>query len=277
MATIGIIGALHSIACKEPGYFDGVLHGIFQAADGYDHDVVVFRPNAWSTDEPTFFNPRCDGLIVFQTAFHTPIFDAVKDVGVPVVTVGGAAEQPHWPSVDIDNYGGTKSAVEHLLAMGRRRIAMLHCNAVGGWAVERYRAYVDVVQAAGIPLQDRHIVAVEIPSVEYGYEAACALLSDRNGPQPDGIVTVNDDVACGVLMRLAELKISVPKQVAVVGFDDTSRSEQVGLTTIRQPTEAIGARAVELLGHSISYPDVPAEHVAILGEFVVRRSTSVRS
>jgi DNA-binding LacI/PurR family transcriptional regulator len=97
--------------------------------------------------------------------------------------------------------------------------------------------------------------------------------------RPDAIVCANDMTAAALLQTLAELDVSVPSDVAVVGFDDVKYSRLLGppLTTIRQPCEAIGQAALQVMLDRIREPDLPARTVLLETTLVVRRSCGAQA
>lgn len=276
--SIGVVGLGVSIEHNQPNFFDALLRGILQGGSRYDRDVTVIRHSQWAWDDsaPLFSSQDYAGLILFGTAFRSPVLEGVDLSGLPAVTIGGAGERPDLSSVDVDNYTSARAAVQHLIDLGHRRIGYVNGEPIAVWARERYRAYVDALASAGIPIDYRLIAPVYIAGVNEGYDAACRLLS---GPdRPTAIATVNDDTAYGVLSRLAEAGLRVPEDVAVIGFDDNPNSVLATppLSTIRQPKHAIGTKAFDLVMTHILNPSAPVEHVTIPGELVLRSSTGQR-
>jgi LacI family transcriptional regulator len=275
--TIGVVGLGISVEHNQPNFFDEVLRGILQGGAKYDFDVTVVRHSQWAGADslPVFSADRFDGLIVLGTAFRDRIFEGVDISGLPAVTVGGAVERSDLPSVDVDNYASARAAVQHLIDLGHGRIGYVSGAEIAGWARDRHRAYADTLGSAGIPVDESLIALVDVAGVDEGYDAACRLFSGDPSTRPTAVATVNDDTAHGVLSRLQEIGLYVPDDVSLIGFDDNLSSSTLTppLSTIRQPKQAIGNKAVELLVTHILNPDAPTVHATIPGELVLRAST----
>lgn len=274
--TIGVVGYGTEIT-DHPNFFDEIVRGILHGAAMFDLDITIVRPSQWSGPEslPVFGAKRYDGVIILATALLDRIFEGVDLSGLPAVTIGGAFERPDFPSVDVDNYGSSRAAVQHLIDQGHRRIAYVSASGLAGWARERYRAYVDAITEAGVPVEDDLVVHLDIPGVDDGYEAACQIFAVAPDKRPTAVATVNDDVALGVFSRIKELGLRIPADVSVIGFDDSPGAvTEPPLSTIRQPKHAIGTKAVELMIARLDNPGAPVPHVTIPGELVLRSSTA---
>jgi len=273
--SIGVVGLGISTEHNLPNFFDEMLRGILQGGNRFDRDITVIRPSQWDWEHsaPLFYAEDYAGLIILGTSFRTTVMQGIDISRLPTVTIGGALDMPHMSSVDVDNYGSACAAVQHLIDLGHRRIGYISGEAVAGWGLERHRAYIATMTAAGLDVDESLIARVDVAGVDEGYDAACRLLL---GDRPTAIAAVNDDTAHGALSRLQDIGVSVPDEISLIGFDDnlTSASSKPPLSTIRQPKQAIGARAVELLVTHILNDEAPIRHVTIPGVLVVRASTA---
>jgi len=274
--VIGIIGMVRTRTRQSYGYYDEVLQGVIAGAGAYDADVHVFRDNSWlwsETDAP-YQGGICDGLILFSTACLPEVFTVVGASRLPVVSVGENVIASGMSSVDIDNYGASKAAVDHLIKLGHKRIGILTGRLLGiGWARLRFAGYVDAFAQAGLPLDESLIADIVGIDFDGGYESTCQLLAQ--GDPPTAIVGLNDDIAMAAITRVTELGLRVPQDVSIIGFDDVLRAERSTppLTTMRQPTQAIGAKAVDTLMKHIANRHLDAQQVTVPGEIMVRAST----
>lgn len=169
----------------------------------------------------------------------------VRAAGVPVICLG----RPSWGDlsyVDADNRGGARQAVTHLITAGRRTIGTIAGPADMIAAGDRLLGYQQAMDDAGLP-PNRAVCRGDFTAAS-GEHAMLRLL-DRN-PNLDAVFAASDLMALGALRVLHRMGVHVPDQVAVVGFDDAAlaRHTMPLLTTVRQPVEEMGARAVaELL------------------------------
>jgi DNA-binding LacI/PurR family transcriptional regulator len=198
---------------------------------------------------------RQDGLVIVgQSDQHAALNQAAESYH-PLVVWGGHLSGQVYCSVGTDNIGGARRAVDHLLGLGRKRIAflgMLELPEIG----LRYEGYVRALRAAGIE-QDPALVLPAHFSFETAYEA---------------IFATSDIIALAAIQALAAAGIDVPGQVSVVGFDDIAIAAQSTppLTSVQQDL-AKGARTiVDLLFKRMAGEDAPS--ATLLPKLVVRKS-----
>jgi LacI family transcriptional regulator len=170
--------------------------------------------------------------------------------------------------VGLDLGRAARAAVEHLVGLGLRRIALLALPDSEG---RRYQAYVSVMEAAGLPQE-----FILLPEGSRGetrrqfreYVAA-------NG-HPEAVFCHNDDTAIAVYRALCDLGLRVPEDVALVGCDGIEDTEflPVPITTIVQPVEEMSRLAWEFLRNRIREPDAPPQHVVLEARLEIRASSA---
>jgi LacI family transcriptional regulator len=192
---------------------------------------------------------------------------------LPVVLIAGDSGQRYADVVAADNWSGTHALVEHLVTVhGRRRLFLVDGPAASPDAAVRRRAMEAVIAAH--PGTELTGTANGRFSATGGERAAGRLLAGAEGVLPDAIVCANDQMAIGVLRRLADGGVRVPRDVAVVGFDDIFPAALCDppLTTVRQPMRQIGERACERLFARIADPSLPPAAELLPAELVLRAS-----
>jgi LacI family transcriptional regulator len=218
---------------------------------------------------------RVDGLIVLSPHLDAAHLAANLAGRLPVLLMNGGANDAGRPSMMVDNVGGAVAAVEHLLALGHRRIVHIGGPSANLEARERQAGYVQAMVAAG---QEPQVLAGDFTQAS-GHVAATALLSE--GVRPQAIFAGNDMMAVGVLLALQEAGVRCPEDVAVVGFDDVPIAALVrpALTTLRIEIAETGRRAMERLVALIASaaqadgaPDTACE--IIRPRLVIRQSTT---
>jgi DNA-binding LacI/PurR family transcriptional regulator len=194
--------------------------------------------------------------------------------GIPFVIVDPTGEPMHdTPSVGATNWNGGLTATRHLIELGHRRIA-----AVGGPSdilcsrarVDGFRAAMD---AAGAVV-DPSLISHGRFSVEEGIERGRDLLH-RSNP-PTAIVTGNDLQALGVYQAARELRIDIPEQLSIVGFDDLPVARWVGppLTTVRQPLVEMAEAAAEMVVALAAGETPTPSRIELATQLIVRESTA---
>lgn len=194
-------------------------------------------------------------------------------VGCPVVIFGRPSERVDTVTTDFE--AGIRLGVEHLASLGRRKIEYLcPSEALTLWSgQQRRQSFLDAMQDLGRPAL-AHCYEGELGGMSQAREAAEIL--GRSGNCPDALVCFNDLVAVGALMGLRRAGRAVPKDVAVVGFDDIPMAAEldIPLTTLDMPLSDICETAVAALVQRLSgkSPDVPRQ-VLLQPNLIVRASS----
>ncbi len=184
-------------------------------------------------------NRKVDGVILIS---YLPLEKLVrlKEEGVPI-----AAYNRNIPvdCVDGDKYGGGLQATEHLIKLGHTKIAFI---GISDESETRFTGYKDALHRHGLTLEKNWLIK-GTGSVETGYGGIRKILSQKN--RPTAVFTFNDMVALGVMSASTNAGLSVPDDLAVVGFDNLRDTPywQVPLTTVDQPKEKIARLLVETL------------------------------
>ena len=227
----------------EP-FFAGVLRGINSAL--IETPLQLWLAMAASARqrervEHHLTDQHVDGVLLLSLHDDDPLPGLLRARDMPFVLGGGAARlEPGDAFVDVDNAAGARQAVDHLRALGRRRIATV----AGPQDMEVGRARLAGYRAAA-PGAD--LVAYGDFTEEGGAAAMRALL-DRE-PRLDAVFAASDLMASGALRVLRAAGREVPREVALVGFEDAPIARQTDppLTTVHQPAEVMGRRMAELL------------------------------
>lgn len=191
-----------------------------------------------------------------------------------VTTLG--AEAPHWSSVRIDDRLVARTAVEHLIGLGHRRIGLINGMIDEGLdfvtPTDRGAAYREA-------LVDHHLST--LPELEAdggftlagGYEGGLKLLGQPE--PPTAIFCASDEMAFGLLRACRELGVRVPEDLSIIGVDDHEMSPYLDLTTVRQPVREQGeAAARQILALVEGEAPAEAEHLVLPTELVVRGTTA---
>ncbi|MEU6521820.1 LacI family DNA-binding transcriptional regulator [Streptomyces sp. NPDC046924] len=189
---------------------------------------------------------RVDGVLLVSVHADDPLPDMLARLEIPAVISGPRSAAETLTSVDSDNYGGARQAVEHLLGRGRRRIAHITGGLDVYGAQRRVDGYRDALRDAGHEVDDLLIEAGDF-SEEGGRHAMAALLERR--PGLDAVFAASDVTAAGARHALREAGRRIPDDVALVGYDDSAIARHMDppLTSVRQPIEEMGHRMIDLL------------------------------
>ena len=220
-----------------------------------------------------FEQQRVRGVLISPIADITGRLGMLRARGIPAVLVDRAAADASFSSVSVDDVAGGRMAADHLIAIGRSRLAYLGGPLKLRQAADRLEGARQAVAAhPGVTLE---VVELDALSVFAG-RAAGAVIAAR-AERPDGIFAANDLVAIGVLQALMPgIGTTVPVDIALIGYDDIdfASSAVVPLSSIRQPSALIGQTAVDILLEEAADPTITPRQVQFQPELVVRASTA---
>ena len=201
----------------------------------------------------TFYRRRVDGVISATAQIWGPYSERLARIEIPTVLVNQFSDvgraQLRW--VHVDDYSGACQAMQHLLALGHRRIGYIGAGNRPYSNQRRLAGYRDTLQQAGIPIDDAliHIAPADhrlhSDDVADGQMLSAKLLQTG----VTAIFCYNDMVAVGVLLTCRSLGLAVPQQLSIVGFDDIELTQYVTppLTTVHQPKLTLGRTAMSIL------------------------------
>lgn len=248
-----------------------VMRGIGEALHQRHFHLLLYGYR--QQDEPppaAFLDGRVEGLIILAPHRDDSLPCELVRIGCPVAVIGGG-EWEGAITVDVDNREGGRLAAEHLLRLGHRHIAHLIGPPDVPNAIDRRRGYEQALREAGIPLCPEYLVPTGFDE-RSGYASAKAVLSLT--PRPTALFVANDVAALGVLMACVDLGLSVPGDVAVVGYDDSliCTLTRPTLTSVRQPAFQLGCVAAESLLAMIGDKPPPIRRHVLPPELVIRDS-----
>jgi DNA-binding LacI/PurR family transcriptional regulator len=196
---------------------------------------------------------------------------------VPIVMLGEHSVNAAIDHVAIDNVEAARTAVAHLVSLGHRRIAAIGANPHRGTADLRMQGYRTALAEAGLVAHEELVA----PAAKYHrYDGAQAMKALLDLPEPpDAVFCFNDLLAVGALRAAADRGLSVPRDLAVVGFDDIEEGAYANptLTTISPDKKAIAETAVSLISTRITFgASHPARSVVTPHALRVRASTVSR-
>ncbi|MGW7301528.1 MULTISPECIES: LacI family DNA-binding transcriptional regulator [unclassified Streptomyces] len=194
---------------------------------------------------------RVDGVLLVSVHADDPLPDLLTQLEIPAVISGPRSAAETLTSVDSDNYGGARQAVEHLYARGRRRIAHITGRMDVYGARRRADGYREALADAGLPVDETMMEPGDF--TEEGGRRAMAALLERH-PDLDAVFAGSDVMAAGARQVLRETGRRIPDDVALVGYDDSAIARHMDppLTSVRQPIEEMGRRMIDLLLEEIA-------------------------
>lgn len=254
------------------------LDGTATAAESAGAEMVVRKVGSVADDDALGWAQnlaRAGRIGVIEvTAFYSRArADALRAVGLPLVLVD-PLDEPRTSVYNIGatNWAGGVEATRHLIELGHQRIAYIGGPAMIACNIARQHGYMAALHQAGITY-DPALVLHDSFTFEHGLNAATVFLSRRT--RPTAIFAGSDLAALGVLEAARRMRISVPEELSIVGFDNTgiAASSAPPLTTVHQPILQIGEAAVRTLFRLASGEAAP-KRIELATHLVVRSSTA---
>lgn len=255
---------------KKAGAERGVRVQVYDAHGSMELDIQVLRSL-----------PRTCPQGAIIASWHHPRFAEVlyelKTQNYPFVLVDERLKDIEIPSVVADNYGGGYRAGKELIGLGHRRIAFIG-NLVADTVRARLEGLRDAIADAGLPF-DRSLVCDLQVEPTGDWQAAidrCTRQILSRSDRPSAIFFSNDAVAADAYRTLRSMKVRIPQQLSVVGFDDDPMCQYLEptLTTVRQPSTQLGEAAMEMLLQRIANPRLVVENRVLPTTWVRRESVA---
>jgi len=252
-------------------FYSAIARGVEEAVRGRSLLVIAGSSDEDPERERTLVQLLCerrvDGLLVVPAADdHRYLLPEVR-VGTPIVFLDRPPGHVDADTILLDNVGGARAAVEHLLGRGHRRIGVIGDAPQIYTAVERLRGYRDALAAHGIPF-DEDLVRLGSHDATTAEAAARELLALPS--PPSALFTANNRITTGALRATWGGR----RPVALVGFDDLELAEllPVPVTVVAYDAAELGRRGAELLCRRLDGYDGPAERQVLRTQLVTRGS-----
>lgn len=262
-------------------YFAELARAVVTTAREFGYTVVIDQTDGQPDRERELIQREgmaalFDGIILSPLALSLADLPE-RDPARPLVLLGERIAGSEFDHVAIDNVAAAREATEHLLALGRRRIAAVGDQPyeTGETAQLRTTGYVQAHRERGIPVDRSLIVPRSTFHFTDGADAMAELLRHPDGP-PDALFCYNDLVAIGAMRVALAAGLRVPDEIAIVGFDDidAAQFQTPSLTTVAPDRDAIARKAIERIAAlfeddgSLSPEEIFVDH-----RLVIREST----
>jgi len=260
-------------------FFSDLARGAQLAAD--DNGSVILLGNS---DQDTkregyyldlFEEQRVRGVLISPVGDVGERLSRLRARGIAAVLVDHRIPGSGFSSVSVDDVAGGQLAVEHLLAMGRRRIAFIGGPSTLHQFIDRLEGA--RLAVAAVPDATLEVIETESLTILEGRAAGDGIVGRPSADRPDAIFAANDLVALGLVQSFVMGNgLNIPEEIAIVGYDDIdfAGSAVVPITSVRQPSELIGRTAVELVIGEIDGTMESGRDVVFQPELVVRATTT---
>ncbi len=252
------------------------IRGITGALSATEYELIIYSVETQEHLEAYYATlpatRRIDGLIILALPVRDGDEELFRKHKLPVVLV--EIRHPGLSGIQIDNVIGGRMAAEFLIKKGYRQLGFIGEGGQPAYSLhatdERYFGFKEAVEKNGLLLLKEHTVFHSY-EMESTVTAARELLSSRNRPR--AIFAASDLEAVGVIKAARELKMKIPEDVAVIGFDDIDLADYMGITTINQSLDESGRAAVELLFEKMKNPGRTSRNITLNLKIVERFTT----
>lgn len=254
-------------------YFSHLIQAVAQACNQSDKTLALILEADTKNLYPKVANPgHLDGVLLQAGKINNPLIEMLREARMPFIVLGRPSiSQVSY--IDVDNDAGAYLAVTHLIRLGCQRIATITGALDTTAGLDREQGYKRAIHERGLPLDNALIVEADFTE-SGGYYAAQKLIDK----QPDAIFAASDVMARGAIKALNEAGLLVPRDIAMVGYDDLPPATMTTplLTTVRQPVAPFGHKAVELLLDIIEFGPEPPRQIKLDVELIIRESCGSR-
>ena len=276
--TIGILRL--SSAVGDELYWEVMSNNLVRciSAEGYGVAMETYaEPVAGRVVKPELIAAKRVSALAIVGHLGAQELKQIEEWGVPVCLINNRYDGKGFYSSSLNDFSGSREAVQYLVALGRRNIAFVHGNLEWPGTNGRYRGYVETLRELGLAAKPEYLVKVPDTQQNYagGFDATKQLLGLAR--PPDAIFYVNDWYAIGGLAAAQSLGRRIPDDLNIVGYDNSWMASQVvpQLTTVSLEAEEICHRAVAMLIRAVeNKPDVIV-HAQVRPRLLVRDSTTV--
>jgi len=268
----------HVFSTDNPHYYSALIQAISQVSQAQDYAMLLWVGPLDGQREQYYENILkkriMDGLIIASSVDDESFFvDELLSLQMPFVVIGRPMTHTDQVSyVSIDNIQAAGQGVDFLISQGYRRIAKIAGNWNNMDSRERVDGYKNALQRHGLPVET-DLIKIGTFSRQAGYRQMQALLAE--GHDLDAVFAGSDIIAMGVLDALSEAGLSVPDDIAILGFDDIpdAANMEPPLTTIRQSISGKAEKATQLLLDLIEGKVTAPQRVLLNTELIQRAST----
>jgi DNA-binding LacI/PurR family transcriptional regulator len=258
-------------------FFSYLVNAIEQAAFKQGYQVLISQSNEDKNKELAFLNllktKQVDGIIMTSIENDWVVIESYKQYG-SILLCNDYVNQDVIPMIRLDQVKGAYLGVRHLIEKGHQKIA--YCTGglfdEEGKGKDRNHGFQKALTEAGIKVNPKWIF-IDQHTIEDGKRIMKQIVEMND--RPTAIFTGSDQVAGGMIIEAKEHGLTIPEDLAIIGFDDQPIAEILDpkLTTIRQPVDELGEKSIEVMIDMLQNPDMEIENYELPIELIVRKST----
>jgi DNA-binding LacI/PurR family transcriptional regulator len=260
-------------------FFPEVVRGIDEISSDANYQIFLTNSSEDFEKEKRSIEAlrakRVDGILVSTSIKSTDFsfFENLRNTGIKIVFFDRCIHNIGISCIGVNDRVASRQITEHLIQNGYKKIAYLSGPPEVTIGRERLAGFREALSNAGMEINESRIIETGLTEID-GKEAMQKLLALSEEERPDAVATVNDPSALGAIEAIKEYGLSIPDDIAIVGFTNEVRASIIDppLTTINQPAYDVGKKAADKLLRTIENENEPVENVELVANLVVRKS-----
>lgn len=269
--TIGML-----VTASSNPFYAEVVRGVERSCYERGYSLILCNTEGdidrMSHSIETLMQKRVDGLLLMCTENHRPSQDILRCYpSLPIIMMDWAPFEGVNDVIQDNSLLGGEMATSYLIARGYTRIACIAGPQDKTPAKERLEGYRQAMDRAGLPIPSGYEVASDF---EFGGGLVAMKQLLALPEPPEAVFTSNDAMAVGVYQALHQAGLSIPQDMAVIGYDDIEIAQYMTppLTTIHQPKDSLGELAIDTLIHRLNNPEAEPQVLILTPELIERGS-----
>lgn len=269
--TIGML-----VTASSNPFYAEVVRGVERSCYERGYSLILCNTEGdidrMSRSIETLMQKRVDGLLLMCTENHRPSQDILRCYpSLPIIMMDWAPFEGVNDVIQDNSLLGGEMATSYLIARGYTRIACIAGPQDKTPAKERLEGYRQAMDRAGLPIPSGYEVASDF---EFGGGLVAMKQLLALPEPPEAVFTSNDAMAVGVYQALHQAGLSIPQDMAVIGYDDIEIAQYMTppLTTIHQPKDSLGELAIDTLIHRLNNPEAEPQVLILTPELIERGS-----
>ncbi|HEY8343762.1 MAG TPA: LacI family DNA-binding transcriptional regulator [Bacillota bacterium] len=277
--ALGLVLSRSTESAFSNPFFPEILRGISTVTQSHHYSLVLAAAENYQEEAKQYLRmlmeKRVDGVIILASRVNDELIQRLAEEEYPFVVVGRAQGIKEYTSVNNDNIQAAYLAVRHLLNLGNQRIAFLNGPEEYTFCQDRFQGYCMALREYGIEVNGDYVRNAENLQ-EDGYRLTKELMSIE--PRPHALFAADDLMAIGAYRALKEEGLSIPDDVAVIGFNDNYLAAfmEPPLTTVRIPIYEMGVVAAQLIFHILQNKEACAQQRILSSQLIVRESCGAK-
>lgn len=271
--TIGLVLPRSVNSFFTDAYYPRLIQGIAQGCNQLKYTLAFYLITDAENEKEIF--PRIsrrgllDGIMFQSDQLGDQLICNLVKTKIPLLIIGRPFQNDNLNYIDIDNTSAAITAVEHLLQIGYRKIGTITGPLNTTVGLDRKKGYLQALKKNGVEIDESLIVEGDFTEKK-GYECMQNILPNK----PEAVFVASDQMAVGAIQAIRDNGLTVPDDIAIIGFDDLppSNTSNIQMTTMHQPVLEFGVKAVELLDDLIANGSTPPRHFIMDADLVVRET-----